>query len=85
MPRKKDASGRFTSISNITREEELCIDYDGQAWNCPAHTPVDECPKCHCIKTTREHVGAVLPPFRHMTCNICGHSFNRNKETGEYC
>ena len=61
----------------------MCIDYEGQNWNCTVHDAKMECPRCHTIDTAREGHGPGPVP-NHYMCNICGYWYGRNMETGEY-
>ena len=94
MPR-----GRKKKASNVSRplytpkatlvlekEEEVqvcnCIDYDGQDFLCKQHTTLTECPYCHCIKS--ERLQHALNATNNYACNVCGHSYSRNMENGDY-
>ena len=60
-----------------------CVDYEGQDFDCKMHVPVTHCPRCNCIDTGLEIVGA-LEPMKNYQCRVCGIFFMRNMVTGEH-
>lgn len=61
----------------------ICEGYEGQGYFCTLHKPKVECPHCHCIDTEREIVDN-MPSVKHYACNLCGTTYIRITETGEY-
>ena len=61
-----------------------CVDYDGQDFFCTEHETTFECPKCNCIHTEMHEWTGDIAPYRHYRCSICGFSYNRDMDTGDY-